>query len=421
MPVGQERKVGLYIHIPFCRGLCSYCGCTREIIPDDLRQREDPAPQFLESLAQERRYMDDLDNSLVIDKIHLGGGTPTFLHPDQLIRMWSLLRVHPAKSQREGWKIEDQAELAAEIDPRVTTGEHLQVLWELGFRRLSLGIQDFDAQVQKKINRLQPLEMVQSCVEKARRIGFSQINFDLIYGLPNQTEKSIAATLAQVLSLRPSRIAFYRLAVMPEIFKWQKCFTHQDLPEGFATLDMILMAVDFFRTHGYHLIGFDHFALPEDSLFKDHQAKRLVRNFQGMTTGGSSITLGMGPSAISSGPDFYSQNHRSRAQWIEALRSGLPVARGMKLNSEEQRRRAVILDLYCYGEIDIENAFLKGEELERLKHLCYEGLLVQEGTKFQTTFLGQLLTRVIGSALDPYLPPEAWSRGLPLGRNAATG
>jgi oxygen-independent coproporphyrinogen-3 oxidase len=416
---GSQTKVGLYIHIPFCRSLCSYCGCTREVIPDELRNREDPSFQYLEFLKQERDQLDFLGDSPVVDKIHLGGGTPTFLRPEQLLKMWNILRIQ--NSHGIGWRIEKTAELAAEIDPRVTTREHLQVLWELGFRRLSLGIQDFDGTVQKKINRIQPLDVVQKCVEEARSIGFRQINFDLIYGLPNQTEKTIAQTLTKVVSLRPSRIAFYRLAVMPEIFKWQKSFSHEDLPGGYATLDMILMAVGFFRKFGYQFIGFDHFALPEDPLHQDYENRRLVRNFQGMTTGGSSMILGMGPSAISSGKSFYVQNHRSRADWIRATKHGLPVARGIRLNPEEQKRRDLIASLYCYGEIQILNSGLKDGELERLELLCQQGLLVREGDQYLATFLGQLLSRVIGSALDPFLPEQAWSQGLRPGRNSATG
>ena len=423
-PLGPQR-LGLYVHIPFCRSLCHYCGCTGEVITDGKRSIYDPSGEYLKALARERHSYANLGpgitSDILVDKIHLGGGTPTFLNPDQLLKLWDALGVSFHRHSHHQWEIDPAAELAAEIDPRVTSRQHLEVLWEIGFRRLSFGIQDFNREVQRKINRIQPLEMVQSCVEEARSVGFQQINFDLIYGLPLQTVQTIEETLATVVSLKPSRIAFYRLAVMPEIFKWQKSFTRQDLPAGFETLDMMLMAVQVFRKFNYQFIGFDHFALPDDPLWADYLSRRLVRNFQGMTTGGSSLTIGMGPSAISSGQGFYAQNFRTRAAWMRALELTRPTARGIKLSPEEQKRRALILDLYCYGEINRGDFQLSHIERRRLNTLCDEGLLIADSQKYRTTFLGQLLTRVIGSALDPYLPGEAWSEGLRPGLSSAAG
>lgn len=423
--------VGLYIHIPYCRSLCSYCGCTREVIPDELRSQSDPANAYIGGLKTEQnlwgqklrgqfKYPQDPHSPpLLVDKIHLGGGTPTFLTPRQLHELWDAI-TGASQGSPSPWVIKPDAELAVEVDPRVTSVEHLKVFWDLGFRRISLGVQDFDAVVQSKINRTQSFDLVKKTVDRARDIGFRQINFDLIYGLPGQTTQSILKTLTMVTALAPTRVAFYRLAVMPEIFKWQKTFRPEDLPNGSQTLEFMLLALQYFHATNYQFIGFDHFASAEDSLFHDYQNRTLVRNFQGMTTGSSPITIGLGPSAISSGPSYYAQNAHTANTWFKALSDGLPTRRGYRLTRFDQKRRDLLQDLYCYGIIH-KTESLTAKELSALAQLTAEGLLTQTPEGFKVTLLGQLLTRVIGSALDPFLPEGAWSHGLPPGKNSTTG
>ncbi len=409
--------VGLYVHIPFCRSLCSYCGCTREVIPDELRAASDPSRGYIESIKRERELWDQhlsSYSSLSIDKIHLGGGTPTFLSPDQLHQLWDALGVGKSRT------LKGDAELAAEVDPRVTTAEHFRALWDLGFRRISLGVQDFDAIVQGKINRIQSFDLVKKSVELARKVGFKQINFDLIYGLPGQTTETILKTLELAISLSPTRVAFYRLAVMPEIFKWQKTFRAEDLPDGSQTLEFMLLALQYFQSTNYQFIGFDHFASPEDPLSRDYHSHKLVRNFQGMTTGSSPITIGLGPSAISSGPSYYAQNPHKTSLWVQGLTDGLATQRGHRLTPQDKTRRLLLQELYCYGTLS-DLSSLHTKELASLATLTDEGLLATTPSGFKVTLLGQLLTRVIGSALDPYLPEGAWRTGLSAGKNSAAG
>jgi oxygen-independent coproporphyrinogen-3 oxidase len=387
------------------------------VIPDELRATSDPSIGYIDSIKRERELWNQHltgTPSLLVDKIHLGGGTPTFLSPAQLYQLWEALGVG------RSWTLKDGAELAAEVDPRVTTDEHLRTLWDLGFRRISLGVQDFDAIVQGKINRIQSFDLVKKSVDLARKVGFKQINFDLIYGLPGQTTETILKTLALAISLSPTRVAFYRLAVMPEIFKWQRTFRTEDLPNGTQTLEFMLLALQYFQSINYQFIGFDHFASPEDPLYHDYHSHKLVRNFQGMTTGSSPITIGLGPSAISSGPSFYAQNPHKTNAWVQSLTAGLPTQKGHRLTPQDQTRRLLLQELYCYGTLS-DLSSLHSKELDSLATLTDEGLLAKTPSGFKVTLLGQLLTRVIGSALDPYLPEGAWRTGLTAGKNSAAG
>ncbi|MFO0878753.1 MAG: oxygen-independent coproporphyrinogen III oxidase [Gemmataceae bacterium] len=417
LATGREagQPVSLYVHIPFCQQLCYYCACTKEIIPPQKRRECDPAEGLLEHLELEAGRIANLLGPRPVEQLHLGGGSPTFLTPAQLERLGEILARH--------FVLTNHGERAVEVDPRVTTREHLETLRGLGFNRISLGVQDFSPRVQQAVHRQQPFEMVQQCVETVRSLGFGSINFDLIYGLPFQTLDSMADTLEKTLRLAPDRVAFYRLAVIPEIFRWQNVFRPDDLPGGDIPLDLNLLAIQTFLEAGYDFIGLDHFARPDEALFQAREAGTLRRNFQGMTTRKDLEIVGLGPSAISQLESAFAQNHKDTADWSRAVRADLGTERGMHLTVEDRLRQEVLQQLYGHGEVDLgEPAARLGlsyaeafaDDLPRLDDLSGEGLLTRQGSRLHlTTPLGRLLVRVVASVFDRYLPRDAYRNGLP--------
>ena len=261
----EGRPLSIYVHVPFCERLCYYCACTKEIVPAAKRERHDPSDALLAGLECEAGRFGALLGAEV-RQVHLGGGSPTFLPPEGLRRLWAILAGRFA--------IAPDAEIAVEIDPRITTREHLETLRELGFNRVSLGVQDFDPRVQKAVNREQSFELVERVVLWCRQFGFASVNFDLIYALPFQTLEGMAETLEKTLALAPDRIAFYRLAVIPEIFRWQNVFRPADLPSGDLPLELNLLGINRLLAAGYEFIGLDHFAKPDEELARRGGAAR---------------------------------------------------------------------------------------------------------------------------------------------------
>jgi oxygen-independent coproporphyrinogen-3 oxidase len=314
------------------------------------------------------------------------------------------------------------AEIAAEIDPRVTTRAHLEALRGLGFNRVSLGIQDFDPRVQKAVNREQPFELVERVVRWCRELGFASINFDLIYALPFQTLEGMADTLEKTLALAPDRVAFYRLAVIPEIFRCQNVFRPADLPAGDLPLELNLLAINRFREAGYEFIGLDHFAKPDEELARARRHGSLRRTFQGMTTGKELDVIGLGPSAISQLDGAYAQNDKATADWQAAVAEDFATARGLRLSDDDRLRRELMQQLYGHGVIDkpslgerfgiaFEDYF--ADELGRLRELIDEGIAEHDdGAVRLTEPLGRLLVRVVAAVFDRYLPPTAFREGL---------
>jgi oxygen-independent coproporphyrinogen-3 oxidase len=410
----ERRPLSLYVHIPFCQQLCYYCACTKEIVPAGRRAAHDPAEDLLWGLGHEAARLAALVGPGAVQQVHLGGGTPTFLRPAQLERLWTTLRDHFA--------IAPGAEVAVEIDPRVTTRAHLETLRGLGFNRVSLGVQDFDPAVQRAVNRLQPFELVECVVGWCRELGFGSVNFDLIYGLPRQTLGSMAETLAKVVALAPDRVAFYRLAVIPEMFRWQNVFEPADLPGGDLPLDLNLLAINRFLEAGYEFIGLDHFARPNEALARAVREGSLHRTFQGMTTGKPLDVLGLGPSAISQLQDAFAQNAKASADWKTAVGRDLAVERGLRLSADDRVRRELLQQLYGYGVIDkraLERGFgivfdeYFADELGRLRELREEGLVLLGADAVQLLGpLGRLLVRVVAAVFDRYLPPNAFREGL---------
>lgn len=409
-----DVDTALYVHVPYCRSLCYYCACNKEIISDAQRAAIDPTETYLDGVSTELDRLKDLVGPRLLRGMHLGGGTPTFLKPDGLDRL--LFET----SRRFGFTPDIEA--AAEVDPRVTSAAHLEALRRHGFTRLSCGIQDFDERSQQLVNRIQPFEMVRDFTAEARRLGFDSINFDLIYGLPGQTIATIDRTLDRVLELSPDRVAFYRLAVIPEIFKWQRGFSRQDLPKGRMSLGLMVLAVNRFTDAGYRFIGLDHFAKPDEGLAKAHATGDLQRNFQGMTTGRGLVNLAVGPSAISSGPDFFAQNVKSSKDWKARLaKGGLATERGMTLTADDRIRADLLQQIYGYASVDlgaigqrhaIEARTYFARELHVLEELAREGLVELTGLKVTATEVGRLLLRVIGAVFDAYLPCDAWRVGI---------
>ncbi len=418
------KHFSLYIHIPFCRSLCYYCGCTKEIIDDKKRAAADPADHYLDMLAGELQLLEPLVSKAHFEEIHFGGGTPTFLTPNQLLRLNTSIKQHIDTGSLKSW--------AVEVDPRTTTNDHLRTLKEMGVTRLSLGVQDFNEKVQKAVNRIQPFSMVKKLVESIRTFGFQAINFDLIYGLPFQTEATVNETVEQVVSLSPDRIAFYRLAMIPNMFRWQRSFVREDLPEGEITLNMNLNAIKKLTDAGYQFIGLDHFAKPDEQLAKAYREGRLQRNFQGMTTGKNLSLIGIGPSAISQLDKIYKQNPKTVKEWHQAIDQGLKTTKGLQLSVEDRLRRAVLQSLYGYGKIDkakiakefsIEFNQHFANELKAMEELQKEGLVdLSDPLEIRLTDgLGQLLMRVVASVFDAYLPSDAYKKGLDPGKSSKVG
>ncbi len=411
---GQRRPLSVYVHVPFCERLCYYCACTKEIIPAARHQESDPGEPFLAGLEREAERFAAVVNGCTVHQVHLGGGSPTFLSVAQLQRLWSILT--------DRLTLAPDAEVAIEVDPRITRFEQLQTLRGLGFNRVSLGVQDFAPAVQRAVNRLQPFELVEQVVGWCRQVGFASINFDLIYGLPYQTLETMTATLEQVIALGPDRIAFYRLAVIPEMFRWQNVFRHADLPDGELSLDLNLLAINRFVAAGYEFIGLDHFARPDEGLARARDGGTLHRNFQGMTPGKELDLLGLGPSAISQFEGAFAQNTHTSTGWAEAVQRDFATERGLRLSTEDRIRREVLQQLYGYGSIakrDIERRFgivfdvYFADELARLGELRDEGLITLEADALHLTApLGRLLVRIVAAVFDSYLPRDAFRQGL---------
>jgi oxygen-independent coproporphyrinogen-3 oxidase len=417
------RPLSLYVHVPFCPQLCYYCACTKEIVPPAKRAAHDPAGPFLDRLEEEADRFAALVDTVEVRQVHLGGGSPNFLTPPQFDRLWTILI--------DRFTLGGGPELSVELDPRTTTLEQLQTLSGLGFNRVSLGIQDFDPSVQRAVNRVQPYECVERVLGWCRELGIPSINFDLIYGLPFQTAATMADTLEQVTRLAPDRIAFYRLAVIPEMFRWQNVFRAEDLPGGDLSLDLNLLAINRFVEAGYEFIGLDHFARPDEGLARARRAGTLQRNFQGMTTGAGLGLIGLGPSAISQLDDAFAQNAKTTGDWGARLAHDLATERGVRLSADDRLRREVLRRLYGFGRVDKRQVEERhavafdahfASERRRLGELADDGLVTEDAREIRLTApLGRLLVRVVAAVFDAYLPANAYREGLPTNRASRVG
>jgi oxygen-independent coproporphyrinogen-3 oxidase len=403
-PAGLTMPLSLYVHIPFCESLCYYCACNKIITKHHNR-----AVSYLRYLSREiDLHTAQLGEGQTVTQLHLGGGSPTFLSDDELRELMAMLR--------RSFTMVPGGEYSIEIDPRTVDGTRLRALADMGFNRLSFGVQDFDPDVQKAVHRIQPFEQVSELMAQAREVGFDSINVDLIYGLPRQTPESFARTLAQVAQLRPDRIALYAYAHLPERFKPQRRITTADLPGAAAKVAMLTQSLAAFMAAGYVYIGMDHFALPNDALAVAKRQGRLHRNFQGYSTQPDCDLIGLGVSAIGRIGATYSQNAKTMEEYCDHLDQGrLPVVRGLALNRDDLARRAVIMALMCQGQVlfeSIELAWLLdfrsyfAGELEQLRSLADAGLVLLDESGIQVTAQGWFFVRAVAMVFDRYLQAD---------------
>jgi oxygen-independent coproporphyrinogen-3 oxidase len=396
--------LSLYVHLPFCESLCYFCACNKIVTRQKSR-----AAAYLRYLAREAAlHTGVLGRARPVSQLHLGGGTPTFLSDDELSELMALLRTHFA--------IAPGAECSVEIDPRTVDADRLRHLAALGFNRVSFGVQDFDAEVQKAVHRIQPFEQVAALMRDTRAIGFDSINVDLIYGLPRQTPASFARTLAQVQALRPDRIALYGYAHLPERFKPQRRIVAAELPAAADKVGMLSQALAAFLGAGYVYVGMDHFALPTDALAVAKRHGRLHRNFQGYSTQPDCDLVALGVSAIGRVGATYSQNAKTLDEYCDLLDQGrLPVVRGLALSRDDLARRAVIMALMCQGEVEfesIEHAWLLdfrshfSAELEQLHALADQGLVELDDHAVRVTPEGWYFVRAVAMVFDRYLQAD---------------
>ena len=396
--------LSVYVHIPFCESLCYYCACNKIIT-----KRHERASVYLHYLEREMAlHTAQLGAGRAVSQLHLGGGSPTFLSDAELGQLMALLRRY--------FTLAPGGEYAIEVDPRTVDAGRLQALAELGFNRLSFGVQDFDADVQKAVHRVQPAEQVFVLVEAARQLGFESINTDLIYGLPRQTPVSFARTLEQVVALRPDRIALYAYAHLPERFKPQRRILKAELPPAADKLTMLSQALDALMGAGYVYVGMDHFALPNDALAVAKRQGRLHRNFQGYSTQPDCDLIGLGVSAIGRIGPTYSQNAKTMEDYCDKLDQGqLPVVRGLALNRDDLVRRAVIMALMCQGEVQFESIELAylvdfkamfAAELQALQPLVDAGLVIVDQGSIQVTASGWFFVRAVAMVFDRYLQAD---------------
>lgn len=391
----EKEGISLYIHLPFCESLCTYCGCNKKITANHSVEDE-----YLLVIEKEfSLYLQMLNQKPVIREIHLGGGTPTFFSPRNLEKLICLIKNQSV--------IHEQYEFSIEGHPNNTTREHLQTLYQLGFRRVSYGVQDNDPEVQRLINRIQPLENVKRVTEQAREIGFESVNFDLIYGLPRQTLPGITRTIEQVLDLKPDRIAFYSYAHVPWASRGQRLFDENDLPSADEKIKLYLKGKELLTQAGYTDIGMDHFALSTDALYKAWENKTLHRNFMGYTTQQTSFLLGLGVSSISDTGNAFAQNKKNLHEYYECVsQNKLPVFRGHFLNEEDLAFRKYILQISCQGKVRFlpdHIPLLRQYCFPELENLAKDQLIEWNETGLTVTDLGRHFIRNICSAFDLYL------------------
>ena len=395
----DQRPLSLYVHIPFCRSLCLFCGCNVIITRD-----EGAADRYLDYLEREINMVAaSINNPQPVVQLHIGGGTPTFLSTAQLRRLQGILTEH--------FTFAPDAEISIEAEPRVTTREQLEALRELGYNRLSVGVQDFDPEVQKTIRRVHSFDLVADLISAARSLSFESINLDLIYGLPHQTGEGYRKTLDLIARLDPDRIALFSYAHVPWIKKQQRALRHH-LPNRDEKFGLFAMAMRELTGHGYRHLGMDHFIKPDDELSQALDEGTLHRNFQGYTTRKGCDLLGFGVSAISDLGDCYLQNERKLDDYYRRIDDeALPTARVCSLSSEDQLRREVISSIMCRGEVDLDQFSPTTEgmpddrfapELERLRPFETEGFVHLRGGSIQLTPHGRLFVRNIASLFDAY-------------------
>ena len=385
-----EVGISLYIHLPFCESLCTYCGCNTRITKNHAVELP-----YVEAVLKEwDMYREHLAERPKIKEIHLGGGTPTFFSAENLKMLLERLL--------EKAEVAEGAEFSFEAHPANTTLEHLETLYKLGFRRLSLGVQDFDPKVQEIINRKQSVEQVREVTDNARKLGYTSINYDLIYGLPLQKQSSVIDTINKVNALKPDRIAFYSYAHVPWIKPGQRRFTEADLPEDEEKRALYEIGREMFLQAGYYDIGMDHFALETDSLYKAEQTQSLHRNFMGYTHQFTQLSIGLGVSSISDSWSGFAQNVKKLETYLGLIQTDtFPLMKGHILTDEDLSMRVHILNIMCKGTTSwlFEDRFDQSV-IDRLKPLENDGLIEIHDDTLTITPIGKAFLRNICMAFD---------------------
>jgi oxygen-independent coproporphyrinogen-3 oxidase len=397
------RPLSLYVHIPFCSSPCFYCGCTKVIT-----RNHEKAEAYLYRLHREVELQGEMfDRDREVEQLHFGGGTPTFLTSLEIERLIDKLGQHFKLSKS------DDREYSIELDPRTITTDTLRDLYKVGFNRCSLGIQDFDPEVQVAVNRIQSVPDTLRLIREAREFGFNSVSVDLIYGLPKQSVAGFSRTLDTVLSAKPDRFAVYAYAHLPQIFKPQTQIKIEDLATPETRLQLLGLTIEKLSAAGYVYIGMDHFALPGDELVVAQQNGTLHRNFQGYSTRGYCDLIGLGVSSIGKIGDNYTQNQKTLPEYYGALDRGvLPMHRGYSLTRDDIIRRDVIQQIMCYGVLDFEATAARhgidfrsyfASELVALEPMVADGLAEFAAPGLRVLPAGRLLLRHLGMAFDAYL------------------
>ena len=399
----QEKPLSLYIHIPFCAHICYYCGCNKVV----TKRREKAAP-YLALLKQEilaKKAL--LGNRRRVKQLHIGGGTPTFLTDQQLQTLINFLKQHFDFSP------DSRADYSIEIDPRELRPKTLTVLRQLGFNRISFGVQDLEERVQIAVNRVQPEGMIRAVTQEAQKLGFRSINMDLIYGLPHQTLTSFDRTLDTIIDLNPNRLSVFNYAHLPERFKPQRRINTDDLPSAQQKLEILSHCIAKLSSAGYHYIGMDHFAKPDDELAVAQSRGSLHRNFQGYTTHGDCDLIGFGVSSISKIGDYYLQNQVTVDAYERAIAAGqLPTQKYRRINQDDKIRREVITELLCHLHIqfddldqkyDINSRDYLSSGINELKPMLADELVMVDDVGIRISDRGRLVVRNACMAFDHYL------------------
>lgn len=388
------KGISLYVHLPFCESLCTYCACNKRIT-----KNHGVEIGYIRSLLKEwARYIGIFGHKPLIRELHLGGGTPTFFSPENLKWLVGYLL--------EEGIVHTRREFSFEGHPNNTTREHLQALFDLGFRRVSFGVQDLDPHVQKTIHRIQPFENLETVTQLSRAIGYESVSFDLIYGLPFQTPATIENTFEKVLGLRPDRVAFYSYAHVPWVSPGQRGYSDADLPSDVEKRRLYETGRTLLKNNGYSDIGMDHFSLPHDNLYQALKTGTLHRNFMGYTTTNTDLLIGLGASAISDARYAYAQNIKKVEDYSQAInQSGLAVARGHIQTAEDQRIRECILDIACRGRVSMDRVLALSDDTLRdtLRGMCMEGIVEQQTNWLVVTEGGRPFIRNICATFDARL------------------
>ena len=408
-----NRKVALYTHLPFCEEKCYFCACNVVIT-----KKKEIAQTYIQYLKKELSLLQEDLLNYEVSQLHWGGGTPTYLTPAQMEEVFGIYLKY--------FHLSSNAEISLEVDPRVTTLDHLKMLKSLGFNRLSMGVQDFDEKVQAAIHRNQTYEQTLTLHHQAKKLGFESINMDFVYGLPYQTQKGFQENLSRILELKPDRIAFYNYAHVPWMVPWQKLIPMASLPQADLKLELLCTALELFEKAGYVAIGFDHFALAKDELVSAQKEGTLRRNFMGYTTQRDTDLFGFGVSAIGELEDAYVQNQRKLAHYYKDLdQNKLPVMRGYGLNQDDLLRRDIIWELMCnlnlkISDIEEKHGISFFESFQKELNLCEElvadGFLEISKEKIQVTDIGRIFLRNICMVFDQYFQmqmeksPKRYSR-----------